>query len=158
MDRYDEAKHVRSMRPDDEFRSMGADEDVLPQHSDEVRVVRIEEEAVAMNPDERVRSMDRDISMPADREMLREEDMPRESDRLRDEDMPKREGDILGLGGAVVPKSSTDQTTEYDEESIARRRARSTGMDERAGTREISRSKGATGIDMGSGGEGTDLE
>ena len=31
---------------------------------------------------------------------------------------------ILGLGGTEVPKSPTDPTTEYDDESIARRRNR----------------------------------
>src|SRR5688500_2979694 len=31
---------------------------------------------------------------------------------------------ILGLGGSEVPKSPTDPTTEYDDESIARRRNR----------------------------------
>ena len=157
MDRYDEAKHVRSTRPDDDVRSMGADEDLLPLQSEEVRVVRVEEDVVGLHPEDRVRSMDRDTHIPPDREVRRERDMPRESDS-RDEDMPKREGDILGLGGAVVPKSSADQTTEYDEESVARRRARSAGMDEPAGTRELHRGKGATGIDMGSGGDGTDLE
>ena len=151
MDRYDEAKHVRSTRPDDDLRSMGADEDVLPLQSDEVRVVRVEEDVVALHPEDRVRSMDRDTHIPPDREVVRESDS-------RDEDMPKREGDILGLGGAVVPKSSADQTTEYDEESVARRRSRSAGMDEPAGTRELHRGKGATGLAMGSGGDGTDLE
>ena len=75
-----------------------------------------------------------------------------------DDQVPERTGDVLGLGGAAVPKSPGDPTTEFDEDSRARRRARATGADEpsaSAGT--PSRSKGATGIDMGSGGSGTDV-
>jgi hypothetical protein len=41
-----------------------------------------------------------------------------------DQDEPLREGEVLGLGGSVVPKSATDPVTEFDDESIARRRAR----------------------------------
>ena len=44
-----------------------------------------------------------------------------------DADEALREGEVLGLGGSAVPKSPDDQVTEFDEESIARRRARSTG-------------------------------
>jgi hypothetical protein len=75
-----------------------------------------------------------------------------------EEQVPERTGDVLGLGGAAVPKSPGDPTTELDEESRTRRRARATSEDEpsaAAGTPP--RSKGATGIDMGSGGSGTDV-
>lgn len=85
-------------------------------------------------------------------------DMSRDAEMPRDDDRPKREGDILGLGGMVVPKDSDDPTTEYDEESIARRRARSAVPDEPAADPNMSRGAGATGIDMGSGGNGTDIE
>ena len=64
---------------------------------------------------------------------------------------------VLGLGGTDVPKSPADPTTEYDEESIAKRRNRMAGTDEEPTTREDPdrQRSGATGIDMGSGGQGT---
>jgi hypothetical protein len=65
---------------------------------------------------------------------------------------------VLGLGGAAVPKSPGDPTTEYDEESVAHRRRRAAGADEPEPPAETSRSSGATGIDMGAGGSGTDIE
>ena len=72
----------------------------------------------------------------------------------RNDDEPVRQGDILGLGGAAVPKSPADKTSErsdehgagYDEE------------DERNRDSAYRRSPGATGIDMGAGGSGTDVE
>ena len=75
-----------------------------------------------------------------------------------DADEPRREGEVLGLGGSPVPKSPADPVTEFDEESVARRRARSTGTDEVGGATNLPRSSGATGIDMGAGGSGTDVE
>jgi hypothetical protein len=79
-------------------------------------------------------------------------------DRPTDEDGPARTGDVLGLGGAAVPKSPGDPTTEYDDESIAQRRRRAGGTDEPATTPDTTESHGATGIDMGAGGSGTDIE
>jgi hypothetical protein len=66
---------------------------------------------------------------------------------------------ILGLGGAPVPKEPTDPTTENDPESVARRRTRMReDLDEHAQTEDPDRQRsGATGIDMGSGGQGTHL-
>ena len=66
---------------------------------------------------------------------------------------------ILGLGGAPVPKSPDDPTTENDADSIARRRARMReGAEEPATPKEPDTQRsGATGIDMGAGGQGTDL-
>jgi hypothetical protein len=66
---------------------------------------------------------------------------------------------ILGLGGAPVPKEPTDPTTEHDPESVAHRRARMREeLDDVAQPEDTSRQhSGATGIDMGAGGEGTDL-
>ena len=78
-------------------------------------------------------------------------------DRSTDDDRPAREGDVLGLGGAAVPKTPGDPTTEYDEESVAQRRRRASGADEPE-IIETNRSSGATGIDMGAGGSGTDIE
>jgi hypothetical protein len=65
---------------------------------------------------------------------------------------------ILGLGGASVPKEPGDPTTEADPESVARRRARMReGLEEHSHTEAPERHSGATGIDMGAGGEGTDV-
>ena len=69
---------------------------------------------------------------------------------------PARQGDILGLGGAAVPKAPGDPVTEYDEASARRRRERaseSESVDETP-----THGAGATGIDMGSGGTGTDID
>ena len=75
-----------------------------------------------------------------------------------DRDEPLREGEVLGLGGSAVPKAPSDPVTEFDEESIARRRARSTGADDDTAATNLPRSSGATGIDMGAGGSGTDID
>ena len=66
---------------------------------------------------------------------------------------------ILGLGGASVPKEPGDPTTEHDPESVARRRARMReGEDETTSTEDPDRQRScATGIDMGSGGQGTHI-
>ena len=88
---------------------------------------------------------------------MESEDAPRSTDR-NDDEVPMREGDILGLGGSVVPKESADRTTSSDEDATTDRGARMIDTDERPGTRDLSRGKGATGIDMGSGGTGTDVE
>ena len=72
---------------------------------------------------------------------------------------PPRDGDVLGLGGAPVPKQPGDPTTAYDPESVAQRRARARAGEEEAVRDEgpDRQSTGATGIDMGSGGHGTDI-
>lgn len=65
---------------------------------------------------------------------------------------------ILGLGGAAVPKAPGDPSTEYDAESVAQRRARMhQGEAEAEADRDDQSGPGATGIDMGAGGDGTDL-
>jgi hypothetical protein len=66
---------------------------------------------------------------------------------------------ILGLGGAPVPKEPTDPSAENDPESVARRRSRMReGDDEHVQTEALDRQhSGATGIDMGAGGQGTDV-
>ena len=82
-----------------------------------------------------------------------------DSKRVRStEDEPLREGDVLGLGGSTVPKTAADPVTEYDEASVARRRARVASQDEVTAGTDLPRSSGATGIDMGAGGSGTDIE
>ena len=80
----------------------------------------------------------------------------RSADATRDNDERiTRDGDVLGLGGAPVPKTPGDPTTDYDEESVAQRRNRALGEEEVR--RRPDDDHGATGIDMGAGGHGTDL-
>lgn len=76
---------------------------------------------------------------------------------MADEKDDKITNGILGLGGAPVPKSPGDPTTEYDAESEARRRARMReDLEEPTQTEDPDRQRsGATGIDMGAGGQGT---
>lgn len=156
MDRYDESKGVGPMNPEDEIRSVDRDNTVrrdtgLPGDSG---LADLSREAGMSHDMTRGADMSDDATRDADvpHEVSRDADMP------SDDDMPTRQGDILGLGGAVVPKDANDPSTEYDEESIARRRARSAPLDEPTADRNMSRGAGATGIDMGSGGNGTDIE
>ena len=68
-----------------------------------------------------------------------------------------RDGDVLGLGGSEVPKMPGDPSASNDPESIRRRRERAREGEE-SGTRHEDPDRqrsGATGIDMGSGGQGT---
>ena len=67
---------------------------------------------------------------------------------------------ILGLGGAEVPKAPGDPTAEDTEEARAQRRARMRQGEADARTRETpdTQGPGATGIDMGAGGTGTDID
>ena len=72
--------------------------------------------------------------------------------------------DILGLGGPDANEKNLESTTTADspltEEEARRRRRMSDGADEltsRSGT-AYRRSDGASGVDMGAGGEGTDIE
>ena len=65
-------------------------------------------------------------------------------------------GDILGLGGSAVPKMPGDPSASSDPESARRRRERAM-EDEGSSSDEGSHGAGATGIDMGYGGQGTDI-
>lgn len=76
----------------------------------------------------------------------------------------KRDSDILGLSD-VTPERNIEQTdnpsfsSPSSVEHDRRRRRMSEGADELTPESPApSRTPGATGIDMGSGGEGTDLE
>jgi hypothetical protein len=75
-------------------------------------------------------------------------------------DRKRAPGDILGLGDTPPQTSGNDVVGRAREDEAHRRRHRmSEGADEL--TPEPSaphRSSGATGIDMGAGGEGTDVE
>jgi hypothetical protein len=69
--------------------------------------------------------------------------------------------DILGLGGpdSTVNKLDTpDASTPATEQKKRRRRMREGADELTPGPTAMTRTDGATGIDMGSGGEGTDLE
>lgn len=78
---------------------------------------------------------------------------------MADEQDDRITSGILGLGGAPVPKSPDDPVTEHDPESEARRRARMReGATERIQREDPDRQRsGATGIDMGAGGQGTHI-
>jgi hypothetical protein len=80
----------------------------------------------------------------------------RRTDDVTDE--TTRAGDVLGLGGAAVPKSPGSPTTSYDDDSVAQRRERARDEEVPTRTDDPDRQRsGATGIDMGSGGQGTHL-
>lgn len=66
---------------------------------------------------------------------------------------------ILGLGNSPVPKEPGDPTTSNDPESVAQRRARmQEGEAEDRAEETSEQHHGATGIDMGAGGHGTDIK
>lgn len=77
----------------------------------------------------------------------------------RTEDEPVRQGDILGLGGAAVPKTPSDSMTSSERIGGAGSRSIRDDEDEsRERDTAFKRGPGATGIDMGAGGSGTDVE
>lgn len=82
------------------------------------------------------------------------------SERDRTDNEPPRQGDVLGLGRIAVPKSSDDPAAQFDEESTTERHERSRGEDEdqRREDTAYKHGAGATGIDMGAGGTGTDVD
>jgi hypothetical protein len=83
-----------------------------------------------------------------------------ESKRVNDsdEDSPAgRNTDILGLGGSPVPKMPGDPSAADDPESVRQRRERVRASEESPLRSEDADKHGATGIDMGAGGQGTDL-
>ena len=66
---------------------------------------------------------------------------------------------ILGISGSPVPKEPGDPTTENDPESVARRRARMRQGEAEDQAEDTSDQRtGATGIDMGAGGQGTGVK
>jgi len=85
--------------------------------------------------------------------------MDRDDERNDTADTIERTGDVLGLGGSVVPKMPGDPSASDDPDAAARRRARAL-EDEATFTHRddpYKQSPGATGIDMGAGGHGTDV-
>jgi hypothetical protein len=82
-----------------------------------------------------------------------------ESRRVNDSDEESPAGrntDILGLGGSPVPKMPGDPSASDDPHSVRQRRERARATEESPGSESADR-HGATGIDMGAGGQGTDL-
>jgi hypothetical protein len=74
------------------------------------------------------------------------------------DELDSRTGDVLGLGGSSVPKAPGDPNASDDPESVRKRRMRARET-EAEGVRDddpYRQGKGATGIDMGAGGRGTD--
>jgi hypothetical protein len=69
-------------------------------------------------------------------------------------------GDVLGLGGAAAtPERNLPISQPHESAQEHRRRRMSEGADELTPSASAPhRSSGATGIDMGAGGDGTDLE
>ena len=89
-------------------------------------------------------------------------DRPDEKKDVNDTEEVDREGDVLGLGGSSVPKTPDDPTVSNDPESARKRRirARESAAEDAEDRRDddpFRQSKGATGIDMGAGGRGTDV-
>ena len=107
----------------------------------------------------------RDSDTVRDRDRVTDDEVTRDRARIRDNEEAAREGaaptqegtGILGLGGAVVPKSPLDPSASDDLDAAHRRRERMLEGEsaDRQGATE--RHAGATGIDMGAGGEGTDV-
>ena len=76
-----------------------------------------------------------------------------------DENQDKRAGDVLGLGD-VTPGDSGISHASNDPDEVRKRRARMhEGADSLTAVEsDVPHGGGATGIDMGAGGEGTDIE
>ena len=74
-------------------------------------------------------------------------------------DTNEKDTGILGLGGAPVPKAPGDPSASNDPESVRARQHRiaNAEAEETSATQEDPdrQRSGATGIDMGSGGQGT---
>jgi hypothetical protein len=70
-----------------------------------------------------------------------------------------RSGDILGLGDVVPGDSNAPHTSRHPDEVRRRHERMQEGADDLTNvTREQRPSGGAAGVDMGAGGEGTDIE
>jgi hypothetical protein len=82
-----------------------------------------------------------------------------EESMAKDKDDPIQSG-VLGLGGSPVPKAPGDPVAEDTEEARAQRRARMRSGEAEASLadKDDTPGAGATGIDMGAGGEGTGVK
>jgi hypothetical protein len=78
-----------------------------------------------------------------------------------DDARDKRQGDVLGLGG-ITGGTPHGSTAAPESEEARRRRRMREGADHMTGPEDVTdatpRGAGATSIDMGAGGEGTDIE
>ena len=84
-------------------------------------------------------------------------DESRDVNDMDESPAPTQTGDVLGLGGSPVPKMPGDPSASSDPESARRRRERALDNEESLSREEGEQHTGATGIDMGSGGQGTDI-
>lgn len=75
-----------------------------------------------------------------------------------DETRDTRAGDILGLGGPTTSPRGTDVPDNTTKTPRRRRHLDETDPMTESSDAPTTRGAGATGIDMGSGGEGTDIE
>jgi hypothetical protein len=94
---------------------------------------------------------------------MQEAHMDRPDERREHEEKDVRDGDVLGIGGSGGGKDTIEPRDKAVDEDQQRRRQRmSEGADELTpgGTERggAHRGAGATGVDMGAGGEGTDVE
>ena len=80
----------------------------------------------------------------------RQASQPTDRDRA-DEEAPKRAGDILGLSDADPSVSIPQATTDRSPANLSDEPAT-------ASVTQLRPTRGATGIDMGAGGNGTDIE
>ena len=81
------------------------------------------------------------------------------ADKKNHDDEPVREGDILGLGGVVPPKSSNEHSTSFEEDVTRNSESiRDEDEDMREGDTAYKRRPGATGIDIDAGGTGTAMQ
>jgi hypothetical protein len=90
-----------------------------------------------------------------------DDDIPADRPADRRDDEPARHGDVLGLGGAAVPKAPGDPTADDSPDAAARQRARRREDEaaERADREKDSEDTfGATSIDMGAGGKGNTIK
>lgn len=156
MDRYDEKKSATdevavSSSHTETHRDISTDRGVVTDRD----VVTGRDVAPNRQGYQDSRLADREIDVVTNRSVEDREHHAEANRDVDEEDEIVREGDVLGLGGAVVPKAPGDPTTEHDEASLAKRRSRALG-DEPTGVAAVDPTKqgGATGIDMGSGGQG----
>jgi hypothetical protein len=79
-------------------------------------------------------------------------------DRDRDDQAPQTTGSVLGLGGSPVPKMPGDPSASK-EAAHGHHQTRTIEDETRlTGSDEVTQSPGATGIDMGAGGTGTQID
>lgn len=77
----------------------------------------------------------------------------------RSDETRERKGDVLGLGSAAGSEPSAPHTSQAPEEKRKRRARMREDTDQvTTGTNDLVRGSGAESTDMGSGGEGTDIE